>query len=192
MRTILWGAIAAAGLVVPTAAPGPAFADELPPRLRPVPKAAAGQMRKAVETQEWKAEEVQVRKANGARVIEGRAEMVEVVLDLARILKLDEPAKTIVIGNPAVLDATVTDERTLVLTGKVLGMTNMIVLDGGGTEVANMMINVVQGRHIVTVHRGSQKETYNCAGACRPTVAVGTGEAGTQAAPATTGSVQQR
>jgi Flp pilus assembly secretin CpaC len=184
MRTILWWAIAAGGLAVSAAAPGPALADEPPPGSRPSPKAATAQVRKA--------EEPQVRRAAGARVAEGRTEMVEVVLDLARILKLDEPAKTIVIGNPAVLDATVTDERTLVLTGKVLGMTNMIVLDGEGDEVANMMINVVQGRHIVTVHRGSQKETYNCAGACRPTVAVGTGEAGTQAAPATTGSVQQR
>lgn len=117
--------------------------------------------------------------------------MVEVALDLARILKLDEPARTIVIGNPAVLDATINDERTLVLTGKVPGTTNMIVLNGEGDEVANMMINVVQGSHIVTVHRGSQKEMYNCVGKCRPTVAVETGEAGAQAAPSTTGSVQQ-
>jgi hypothetical protein len=184
MRTILWWAIAAGGLTVSAATPDSALADEPPPGLHPTPKASAAQV--------LKAEDSQVRRAAGARVAEGRAGMVEVVLDLARILKLDEPARTIVIGNPAVLDATVNDERTLVLTGKVLGMTNMIALDGKGDEVANLMINVVHGSHIVTVHRGGQRETYNCLGRCRPTVAVEAGEAGTQAAPAATGSVQQR
>lgn len=173
MRMISWWVTAAAAIAVLAGTPASALADEPPPGLRPSPTAAAAQVRK----------------------VEGRAEMVEVVLDLAKILKLDEPAKTIVIGNPAVLDATVNDERTLVLTGKVLGTTNMIVLDGEGDEVANLMINVVQGRHVVTVHRGTEKETYNCVGRCRPTVAAETGGAGTQAPPpqappATTGSVQ--
>ncbi|WP_262269898.1 pilus assembly protein N-terminal domain-containing protein [Microvirga yunnanensis] len=174
MRTILRSAVVAVALARLAVAPDPAFADEQSKRLRSIPNVAATQVRRVAE----------------ARVVARQMEMVEVVLDLAKILKLNEPARTIVIGNPAVLDATINDERTLVLTGKTLGTTNMIVLDGDGDEVTNLMINVVQGSHIVTVHRGNQKETYNCIGACRPTVAVGTGVIATPDAT-TTGSVRR-
>jgi len=100
---------------------------------------------------------------------------LNVVIDYARLLRLDEDAKTIVIGNPAVLDATLSDGRTVVLTGKVKGTTNLIVLDENAREVENLLVNVVQGRHVMTVYRGTERETYNCVGSCTPMPAPGGG-----------------
>jgi Flp pilus assembly secretin CpaC len=175
MQAVLRWTIAAVFAAGPSAVPGSVLADEASPALRPAPKATAASARRIAE----------------AEMVRGRTEIIKVVLDLARILRLNEPARTIVIGNPAVLDATINDERTLVLTGKTLGTTNMIVLDGKGNEVANLMVNVVQGSHVVTVHRGNQKEIYNCVGGCTPAVALGTGGTATPDAT-TTGSIQRR
>jgi Flp pilus assembly secretin CpaC len=101
---------------------------------------------------------------------------LNVVIDYARLLRLDEDAKTIVIGNPAVLDATLSDGRTVVLTGKAKGTTNLIVLDENAREVENLLVNVVQGRHVMTVYRGIVKETYNCIDSCTPMTAPADGQ----------------
>lgn len=47
-----------------------------------------------------------------------QAQAVDVTIDFAKIMKLDRPAGTIVIGNPGIADASVQDEKTLVLTGQ--------------------------------------------------------------------------
>ena len=60
------------------------------------------------------------------------AELIDVTIDFAKVLKLDRPAATIVIGNPGIADASVEDEQTVVLTGKAAGTTNLIVLDEQG------------------------------------------------------------
>ncbi|MCU0832097.1 MAG: pilus assembly protein N-terminal domain-containing protein, partial [Rhizobiaceae bacterium] len=54
---------------------------------------------------------------HGAAASEG----IQVVLNQAKIVKLTKEAQTIVIGNPEIVDATVQDPRTIVLTGKGFG-----------------------------------------------------------------------
>jgi Flp pilus assembly secretin CpaC len=73
------------------------------------------------------------RQANDGTVTE-QVSPVGVVLDFAKILSFAQPARTIIIGNPAIVDGTLNDENTIVLTGKALGTTNMIVLGEAGDE----------------------------------------------------------
>jgi Flp pilus assembly secretin CpaC len=57
------------------------------------------------------------------------AEVIDITIDFAKILKIDRQPETIVIGNPGIADTTVGDEETLILTGKAAGTTNLIVFD---------------------------------------------------------------
>ena len=54
---------------------------------------------------------------------------VIVTVDRAKVFRMSSPAKTVIIGNPSIADATVEDDVTLVLTGRSFGVTNLIVLD---------------------------------------------------------------
>ncbi|MXQ10687.1 pilus assembly protein N-terminal domain-containing protein [Microvirga makkahensis] len=98
---------------------------------------------------------------------------IQVVIDFAKILTLERTAKTIVIGNSGILDATVNDERTVVLTGKAAGTTNMIVLGEDNKEILNTSVIVTPGRQVTTVYQGLQRQTYSCFSACTPVLSVG-------------------
>jgi Flp pilus assembly secretin CpaC len=94
---------------------------------------------------------------------------VNVTLDFARILSFGEPARTIIIGNPGIVDGTLNDEATLVLTGKAVGVTNLIVLGEAGRELANLRIQVLaNSSQITTIYNGAAQQTYSCVDACRP------------------------
>lgn len=101
-------------------------------------------------------------------------ELVDLTIDFAKIMKLDDAAKTIVIGNPGIADAAVQDESTLVLTGRSAGTTNMIVLGEDGEEVANAVIRVSSDiRQLTTVFYGSSRQTFSCAPTCEQVISVG-------------------
>jgi len=98
---------------------------------------------------------------------------IGVTLDFARILFFDHPARTVVIGNPSIVDGTFSDEYTIVLTGKALGTTNMIVFGDGGREIANLSVNVLaNGNQVTTVYHGIQQQVFSCSETCRPVAAV--------------------
>lgn len=100
--------------------------------------------------------------------------LVGLTIDIARVLRLDKPADTIVIGNPGIANATLTDSRTVVMTGKASGMTNMIVLDESGTEISNLLLSVgTSGRPYVEVYNGLRRHSYFCAPDCEPVIAIG-------------------
>jgi hypothetical protein len=99
---------------------------------------------------------------------------IALTIDIARVLRLDRPAGTIVIGNPGIANATLTDDRTLVMTGKAAGTTNMIVLDESGTEISNLLLRVgTAARPHVKVYNGLRRHSYSCAPNCEPVVAIG-------------------
>lgn len=94
---------------------------------------------------------------------------VGLTLDFARILAFDSPARTVIIGNPNIVDGTLSDEHTIVLTGKAIGTTNMIVLGDSGQEVANLAISVsVNGHQVTTVYHGTEMQIFSCSETCRP------------------------
>lgn len=100
--------------------------------------------------------------------------VVSVKVNMARILRINTPASTVIIGNPGVADVTIQDPQTLVLTGKSYGQTNMIVLDAQGNPIADTLIEVVQAQSdLVTVYLGSARTTLACAPVCQPTVMLG-------------------
>ncbi len=106
--------------------------------------------------------------------IDTPTDTVIVTVDRAKIFRINKPAATIVIGNPAIADATVEDERTLVLTGRSFGVTNLIIMAKDGEVIADRTI-VVRGHeaNTVRVYRRSSRETYACAPVCEPTLTIG-------------------
>lgn len=102
------------------------------------------------------------------------SERMLVEVDRAQLLRLDEPAATVIIGNPIVADASIQDQRTLVITGKSFGSTNLIVLDEEGTEVLTKLLEVRRGaQSVVTMYRGSAQNSYSCSPVCEPTLHAG-------------------
>ena len=63
-------------------------------------------------------------------------------MNQAKIVKLSRPADTIVVGNPAIADASVQDGTTIVLTGKGFGVTNLVVLDEDGNPIVDEQVTV--------------------------------------------------
>jgi len=99
---------------------------------------------------------------------------VLVEIDRAQIMRLDEAAGSIIIGNPAIADAAVQDVRTLVLTGKSVGSTNIIVLDVDGKEVLNRIVEVMPAANAaMTMYKGPTRQSYACSPVCEPTLKAG-------------------
>ncbi len=100
--------------------------------------------------------------------------LLRVKLDEARILRLDTAAQSLVIGNPAIADAAVHDGRTIIITGKSFGTTNLIAIDRTGRVIAERQIHVQPPESsILTVQRADEMETLSCTPTCRRTPVMG-------------------
>jgi hypothetical protein len=97
---------------------------------------------------------------------------VRVELDYARIVKLPEGARTLVVGNPLIADVTMLKNSSLmVITGKSFGTTNLIVLDAAGSQVGESILTVVPANDKLVVQRGSgHRESYSCHPKCAKAV----------------------
>jgi len=99
---------------------------------------------------------------------------VMVNVNMARILRLNAPAATVVIGNPGIADATIQDPMTLILTGKSYGQTNLIILDSTGNAIADTLVEVVQQEaDLMTVYEGNSRTTMICSPVCQPSIMLG-------------------
>jgi len=99
---------------------------------------------------------------------------ISVIIDRAKVMRISAPAATVVIGNPAIADATVQDRQTLVITGKMSGITNLVVLDSKGQLIADELVNVEKPQSgYVTVQRGGSRYTYSCTPHCNATMEPG-------------------
>lgn len=100
--------------------------------------------------------------------------MLKVATDQARVLKIDRQAETVIIGNPSIVDVTIHDATTLVLTGRSYGVTNLVVLDGRGDPIIDEQVIVTSNEAgTVRVYRQAQRVTYACSPECEPTVTIG-------------------
>ncbi len=113
-------------------------------------------------------------------VVAQGVEMIPITLDQATILRLEAPATSLVIGNPAIADAIVQDGKTLVITGKGYGSTNLIGLDTNGRQLFERQLVVrAPEQTLVTIYRGTagalnvDRETVSCAPKCQPAVMIG-------------------
>jgi Flp pilus assembly secretin CpaC len=109
-----------------------------------------------------------------APVVAADSAPVSVKVNMARILRIDAPAATVIIGNPGVADVTIQDPQTLVLTGKSYGQTNLIILNSSGNPIADTMIQVTQDlADVVTVYVGSRRQSYSCEPTCQSIIMIG-------------------
>ncbi|WP_419695886.1 pilus assembly protein N-terminal domain-containing protein [Mesorhizobium muleiense] len=92
---------------------------------------------------------------------------IEVTMNQAKIVKLSRAADTIVVGNPAIADASVQDASTIVLTGKGFGVTNLVILDQEGRPIVDEQITVVrQDASSVRIYRRAEIQTMSCTPYC--------------------------
>jgi len=92
---------------------------------------------------------------------------IQVVMNQAKIVKLARPADTIVIGNPAIADASVQDSSTIVLTGKGFGVTNLVVLDSDGTPIVDEQVaGARDSPYSVRVYKRASVQTLSCTPMC--------------------------
>lgn len=99
---------------------------------------------------------------------------LEVLIDQATMLRLERSAAEIVIGNPSIADVAVQSSKTIVLTGKSYGETNLIVLDSEGKTLVNRRVVVQEPRGgYVTVYRGTARATLHCAPNCETPLVIG-------------------
>lgn len=99
---------------------------------------------------------------------------IAVIIDRAKVMRVSRPADIVIIGNPAIADATIQDNQTLIITGRSFGTTNLIVLDASGQAIADEILSVTAANDdVVTVYKRSTRETLSCTPDCSPTLAIG-------------------
>jgi Flp pilus assembly secretin CpaC len=99
---------------------------------------------------------------------------ITVQANMARVLRINAPAATVIVGNPGVADVTIQDPQTLVLTGKSYGQTNLIILDAFGEPIADTLVEVTQLQAgVMTVYQGLNRTSLSCAPVCQPVVMMG-------------------
>ena len=101
-----------------------------------------------------------------------------VPLDSAVRLHLKGTAADVIVGNPAVADVAIVDERTVVVLGKAHGTTGLLVFDGARRVIWDGPVTVTSPAGRITIHRGSQEQQYACLSRCERAA-----EGGAAAAP---------
>ena len=101
------------------------------------------------------------------------AEPVLVPLGSAVVVRLDRPARHVIVGNPAVADVTVQSARVLVVFGKAASATSLTVLGDGNKTVLDVPVVVGAGSNTGLgiiyatgkgVPLGGQHSSVECAG----------------------------
>ncbi len=86
-----------------------------------------------------------------------------VSLDEVQSVGFPRQVATINVGNPAIADITMIDDRHAFILGKAYGSTNIIALGKDGEMISNTHVTVLNGQQaMVTLQRGTQRTTYNC------------------------------
>jgi Flp pilus assembly secretin CpaC len=102
------------------------------------------------------------------------ADPISVVVNRAKVMHISRPADVVILGNPAIADATIQDNQTLIITGRSYGTTNLIILDAAGQSIADELVTVgPSDDQVVTVYRRASRETLSCTPDCAPTLALG-------------------
>ena len=104
----------------------------------------------------------------------GEGDPVTVTVDRAKVFRIEEPASTVIVGNPFIADVSMQDRFTVVVTGKSFGTTNLVILDEDSEPIIDEVIIVKSSEeNIVSITRNSVRQTYSCAPVCEATLRVG-------------------
>nr|WP_313041424.1 pilus assembly protein N-terminal domain-containing protein [Brevundimonas diminuta] len=97
---------------------------------------------------------------------------LDVKLDQATQVRLRAPAGSVIVANPRIADVTVTDARTLFITGKSYGLTEIIAVDALGRPLFQRQVAVSPGETgSVRVWRGGEAVEIACGARCAPAAA---------------------
>lgn len=102
-----------------------------------------------------------------APTVKAEEDMLRVYMDHARVLKLDRAVSKVIIGNSDVADATVADSRTIVLTGRSFGTTNLVLLDADGNAIVDerILVSIDEG-NTVRVYKQTERTVLSCTPNC--------------------------
>ena len=102
------------------------------------------------------------------------AQSYTVPMDQAGLLRLPEDAAAIVVGNPAIADATMFDARTVFISGRAYGQTNIIALNAEGRVIYANDVSVTHStREHVQVFHNQAQESFVCNPVCRRVPLIG-------------------
>ena len=88
-------------------------------------------------------------------------------MDHARILRLERPVSKVIVGNDQIADATVADARTIVLTGRNFGTTNLVLLDSDGNAIVDEKVLVtLDEAKTLRIYRQTDRAVMSCAPNC--------------------------
>lgn len=93
-------------------------------------------------------------------------------------LRLTTEAASVVVGNPNIADVAVHNGKLIFISGKTFGTTNLMIFDkAGNTIYSNDIVVTTNTANLVTVNRGGNNFTYDCAPDCRASLSVGDSDA---------------
>lgn len=108
------------------------------------------------------------------------AQTVTVPADHTGLVRLPQDAATIVVGNPAIADAMLYDSRTLFVSGRVFGQTNLIALNTEGRVIyaADISVTMSDRNHVQVVRNNtselaSVQHSFVCDPVCRAIPVIG-------------------
>lgn len=92
----------------------------------------------------------------------------------AGVVRLPEDAATVIVGNPAIADASLYDHRTLLVSGRVFGQTNVIAMNEAGRVIYTADLSVTESdRNHVRVYRNTVQYSFVCDPDCETAPTVG-------------------
>lgn len=102
-------------------------------------------------------------------------DLLRVFMNQARVLRLDRPVAKVIVGNSEVADATVADAKTIVLTGRSFGTTNLVLLDKDGNAIADerVLVSIDEG-NTVRVFKQTERTVLSCTPNCEQHAQTGT------------------
>ncbi|MDR0252849.1 MAG: pilus assembly protein N-terminal domain-containing protein [Brucellaceae bacterium] len=96
---------------------------------------------------------------------------IQLQTDQAHILRLERPVKSVIIGNDSIADAVMQDAKTIILTGRNNGVTNLVVMDKDGATMLDEKVMVGQNDLATTrVFRRTEMQVLSCTPICEPKV----------------------
>ena len=106
------------------------------------------------------------------------AEILEITPGLTKLIKPDRTVQSVLTGNPNVADASIINLNSIAITGKAVGVTNVILFDAQGKVISNTRVQVVsgdnfregrvvsEGNEVQVLSLGGPTRTYLCGSGC--------------------------
>lgn len=90
-----------------------------------------------------------------------------VAVNEARAVPLSGAAAGVAVGNPLIAAVTVQNDRLVFVTGKGIGATNLVIVDGAGRTILERTVMVTPNQaSSVALTRGAQTVLHDCTPIC--------------------------